>query len=70
VFAPAGTPAALVERLNREFNEIAASAELKPLFAQDGAMATPLSAAESAARISEDLAQWKRIATERKISVE
>ncbi|HVJ60400.1 MAG TPA: tripartite tricarboxylate transporter substrate-binding protein [Burkholderiaceae bacterium] len=70
VFAPGGTPAPLVERFNREFNEIAASAELKPLFEQDGAMATPLSAAESAARISEDLAQWKRIATERKISVE
>ena len=70
MFAPAGTPAALVERLNRELNEIAASAELKPLFEQDGAVATPLSAADAGARIREDLAQWKRIATERKISVD
>jgi tripartite-type tricarboxylate transporter receptor subunit TctC len=70
VFVPSGTPAALVERLNRELNEIAASPELKPLFEQDGAVPTPLGTAEAGARIREDLAQWKRIATERKITIE
>jgi len=70
VFAPAGTPAPLVERLNREVNEISASPELRTFLEPDGAAALALRPAAVAARIKEDLAQWKRIAAERKISVD
>jgi len=70
VFAPAGTPAALVQRLNREINEISVSPDLKTYLEPDGAVAQALSPAVFAARFAEDLAQWKRIATERKISVD
>jgi len=70
VFAPAGTPAPLVERLNREINEISASPELRVFLDPDGAAPTAMSTAAFAARIREELAQWKRIAAERKIKVD
>ena len=38
VFAPAGTPISLVERLNREINQISASPELRTFLDPDGAL--------------------------------
>jgi tripartite-type tricarboxylate transporter receptor subunit TctC len=70
VFAPAGTPMPLVERLNREINEISASAELRTFLDPDGAQPVALAPAALAARMKQDLAQLKRIATERKISLD
>lgn len=70
ILAPAGTPAALVQRLNREFNEIAATPEVRALLESDGALPTPLSPAELAQRIKDDLTSWKKIATEKKIIAE
>lgn len=70
VFAPAGTPAPLVQRLNREINEISASPELRTFLEPDGATAVSMSPAAFSARIKEDLAQWKRIATDRRITVD
>lgn len=67
VFAPAGTPAALVQRYNRELNEIARAPELKALLESDGALPTPLSPAEAAQRVKDDLAMWKKIASEKNI---
>ena len=70
VFAPAGTPMPLVERLNREINQISASPELRTFLDPDGAQPVALSPAAVAARVKEDLAQLKRIAAERKISID
>ena len=70
VFAPAGTPAPLVERLNREINAISASPELRVFLDPDGAQPVALGPAAVAARMKEDLAQLKRIAAERKISLD
>jgi tripartite-type tricarboxylate transporter receptor subunit TctC len=70
VFAPAGTPIPLVERLNREINQISASPELRTFLDPDGAQPVALSPAAVAARVKEDLAQLKRIAAERKISLD
>lgn len=70
VFAPAGTPAALVDRYNRELVAIAASPELKALLEPDGAQPGTLSPAGFAARVRDDLAIWKRIAAERSIKVD
>ncbi len=70
VFAPAGTPAALVERYNREINAIAQSAELRALLDPDGATPGALAPAAFAERLRTDLATWKRIAAERGIKVE
>jgi tripartite-type tricarboxylate transporter receptor subunit TctC len=70
VFAPAGTPMPLVERLNREINQISASPELRTFLDPDGAQPVALAPAAVAGRIKEDLAQLKRIAAERKISLD
>jgi tripartite-type tricarboxylate transporter receptor subunit TctC len=70
VFAPAGTPAPLIERLNREIREISASAELRVFLEPDGALPVSIGASTLAARLKEELAQWKAIAAERKIVTE
>jgi len=70
VFAPAGTPAAIVDRLNREINAVAASPELTPLLEPDGTLPEAISAAVFASRIKTELGQWKQIATEHKIVAE
>lgn len=70
IFAPAGTPAPLVERLNREVNEIAASPELRTVLEPDGTVPSAISSAAFATRLKEELAQWKQVATEHKIVAE
>jgi len=70
VFAPAGTPAPLVERLNKEINEISASPELRTFLDPDGALPVAMAPAAIAARLKQDLAQMKKIAGERKISLD
>jgi tripartite-type tricarboxylate transporter receptor subunit TctC len=70
VFAPAGTPPALVERLNQEINAIAASAELAPVLEPDGTLPEAISAAAFAVRIRDEFGQWKQIATEHKVVAE
>ena len=70
VFAPAGTPAALVQRLNREINEIATGPEVRNLLDPDGAQPNAMAPAAFAARVRDDLAGWKRIATEHRIVAE
>ena len=70
VFAPAGTPAPIVERLNREINEIAASPEMRVVLEPDGTLPTAISPASFAQRMKEELAQWKQVATEHKIVAE
>ena len=70
IFAPAGTPAQIVERLNREINAISASPELKALLEPDGATPMSISATAFGAIVKQDLAQWKQIATDNKIVAE
>lgn len=70
VFAPAGTPAVLVQRLNREINEIANTPEIRTILENDGAVPTPYSPSEVAQRVREEFAAWKKIATDKNISAE
>ncbi|MDB5812253.1 MAG: hypothetical protein JWN94_4375 [Betaproteobacteria bacterium] len=70
VFAPAGTPAAIVERLNREIREISASPELRAFLEPDGALPVPITSAALGVLLKDELAQWKAIAAERKIVTE
>jgi tripartite-type tricarboxylate transporter receptor subunit TctC len=70
IFAPPGTPAALLERLNREINAISASPELKALLEPDGATPMAISSSAFGAIVKQDLAQWKQVATENKIVAE
>ena len=70
VFAPAGTPAGIVERLNQEINAVAASADLAPVLEPDGTLPEAISSAVFAARIKDELGQWKQIAAEHRIVAE
>jgi len=70
VFAPAGTSAAIVDRLNREINAVAASPELSPVLEPDGTLPEAISPAVFASRIKTELGQWKQIATDHKIVAE
>jgi len=70
VFAPAGTPAAVVDRLNREINAIAASGDLKPVLEPDGTLPTAITPEAFAAHVKDELSQWKKIATDHKIVAE
>ncbi|SOY69016.1 conserved exported hypothetical protein [Cupriavidus taiwanensis] len=70
VLAPAGAPAALVQRLNREIAGIAASPEVRAILEPDGSRPLAATPAEFGTRMKQDLAQWKRIAVERKIVAE
>ena len=70
VFAPAGTPAAVVDRLNREIREIAASPELKMFLEPDGALPVTITPAALTTRLKDELAQWRAIAAQRKIVTE
>ena len=70
VFAPAGTPAAIVDRLNREINAIAASPEMAPVLEPDGTLPEAISPSVFAGRLKDELVVWKTIATEHKIVAE
>ena len=70
VFAPASTSPALLERLNREINEIAASPELGVVLGPDGTVPTALTPAAFAAQLGDELRQWKQLAAEHKIVAE
>lgn len=70
VFAPAGTPPALVERVNQEINAIAASPELSPVLEPDGTLPEAMTAAAFAGRIKDELVVWKHIASEHRIVAE
>ena len=67
VFAPAGTPARLVERLNREIAEISVLPEMKSLLEPDGMLPLAMSPSSFTARLQQELAQWKQVAEARKI---
>jgi tripartite-type tricarboxylate transporter receptor subunit TctC len=58
VLAPAGTPAPVIDRLNREIVAVMSTDEMKKRMQADGAEAKPTSQAEFAALIRSDLAKW------------
>jgi len=58
VLAPAGTPAPVIDRLNREIVAVMSSEEMKKKMQADGAEARPTSPAEFSALIRQDMAKW------------
>lgn len=67
-YAPAGTPAAVVERLNREINKILATKPVQDRIQALGGEALPLSPAQFAAKAAEDSKRFGAIIRERKIT--
>ena len=61
VMVPTGTPAAIVNRLNKELRDALADAEVVRLARSQGLTPAPSSAAEFAAVIKADYEKWKRV---------
>ena len=61
LMAPAGTPPAIVERLNAEIRKIVASPEMRGAWEKQGAVAMSMSPAEFAKFMREDIEKWARI---------
>jgi tripartite-type tricarboxylate transporter receptor subunit TctC len=70
IVAPAGTPAAIVQRLNAEFNAILSDPEAAKQLATEGAEVTPWTPAQFGALLENNVAMWKRVAREANIRAE
>jgi tripartite-type tricarboxylate transporter receptor subunit TctC len=70
VFAPAGTPAPLVQRLNKEIVEIAKSREFADLMQNDAAVPVAASPEEAARVVANSYNTWKKISSSRNIVLE
>jgi tripartite-type tricarboxylate transporter receptor subunit TctC len=69
-FVPAGTPAAIVERLNRETVATGESAELKAAIAKTGSELQPYTAREFRTLIEAEIAKWNRLVRESGVKVQ
>jgi len=66
-YAPAGTPEAVINRLNTEINRILAAPALKERISALGGVPAPMSPAEFAAKAAEDSKRFGAIIRERRI---
>jgi tripartite-type tricarboxylate transporter receptor subunit TctC len=68
--APAGTPAEIIARLNREVNRACAAARLREAFAQQAAIPAPSSPEEMRDLLEREIALWKGVITRAQVSVQ
>ena len=68
--APAGTPRAIIERLNRELNFALASADVRQRLATEGAEPLPSTPDEYAADIEREETQWSKVVKQSGAKVE
>jgi tripartite-type tricarboxylate transporter receptor subunit TctC len=61
IFAPAGTPSAVVDKLNVEINETLKLPEVKAAYERLGADMEPMSASEFAAFVAKEVKKWPPI---------
>ena len=61
LMAPAGTPDAIVQRLNTEINKIVNAPDVKATWAKQGAVAMSMTAPVFAKYVAEDVAKWATI---------
>ena len=70
IAAPAGTPSAIVARLNKEISEIQDSADFKSKLDADGADIVKFTPAEFAAFMERELEKWSRVVKDANIKAE
>jgi tripartite-type tricarboxylate transporter receptor subunit TctC len=68
--APAGTPAVVIDRLNREISAIVANPEMKKKLADQGVEADAMTPAELAALFRSETAKWSKVIKDAKIQPE
>jgi len=67
VWAPAGTPAAIVKKINQDINLAMQSPEVKSAYEAKGIKATPMSPQEFAKFVREEMAKYQKIAKDANI---
>ncbi len=67
LFAPAGTPQAIIAHLNSEIRRILATDEMKQRLANEGAEPAPMSADDFSAFVRNEIAKWTKVVKERRI---
>ena len=70
LFAPAGTPAAIVDKANADLVQVAAQADLRQRLTELGLEASLTSPQELAAVIKTDTAKWAKVIQEAHIKPE
>lgn len=70
VFAPAGTPQPIIDKLNGALNKALASPQLKDKLVKDGFDPTPSTPAQAQARLSQELVSWGKLIKDRGITSE
>jgi tripartite-type tricarboxylate transporter receptor subunit TctC len=70
VVAPAGTPAAIVEKLHAAITDVQNSDEVKKHFATEGAQVVQMSSADFGRYIERDMKKWERVVKEGSIKAE
>jgi len=70
VAGPAGMPAGVVERLNREVRRVLALPDSGQRFAEWGGTPSPSSPEEMARRVETEIAMWKKVVELRKIQLQ
>jgi tripartite-type tricarboxylate transporter receptor subunit TctC len=70
LLAPAGTPEAVVRKLNTEVNRIVLSPEMKAFFAREGAEPVNRTSAQFAAQIRDEIPYWRKVARQASITAD
>ncbi|WP_428000405.1 tripartite tricarboxylate transporter substrate binding protein [Acidovorax sp.] len=70
VFAPAGTPKPVIDRLNATLNQALNTPALKERIAKDGFDPTPSTPEQARARLEKEMPQWAKLIKERGITAE
>ena len=70
IMAPAGTPKAVVDKLNMEINKVLANADVKDAWAKQGATAMNMSPEQFGKYLRADIEKWGRIVKSAAISVD
>ena len=70
VFAPAGTPPDVIDKLNVTLGKVLADPGLKDRMAKEGIDATPSTPAQAQAKLATEMALWAKVVKERGIKAE
>lgn len=70
LFAPKGTPPAVVERLSKAVREALAQQDMRASLDRVGAVGMPLSAAESRKYLEQDISRWVKVAKDLNIRIQ
>lgn len=70
VFAPAGTPDAIVQALNAEIRAAGLDPEIRDLYTREGAEAGVMSSQEFAQFVRNEIVRWRKLAEARKIELD